>query len=100
MKNEHLPPIEIGKVIDLDPFAIEISGQSYNSKDFTIYVPAVDRIIQHNMINIANQTNAIVELGDLEIEPGDYARLFRLGDIVSVSDRGDTFVIHNRLVKL
>ena len=76
------PQLEIGEVVSLSPFAIEINGMKYSSTDFTIYVPCAD----------------ICRLLDIDFEPEDYMRIFKVGDMVSVTDRKDSLIVHNRLV--
>lgn len=99
-RDDKLPSVEVGKVTSIEPFKIQINGQEYSSENFTIYVPLVDRIMQHKIIDVVDHTKAIVEIGDLELEPGDYARLFKIGDLISVTDRGDSFIVHQRLIKV
>ena len=95
------PSSEIGKVIAVTPFLIfEINGQTYSSENFTMYVPAIDRIKQWRTISTNEHTEAYVDVGDLELEPDTYSRLFLVGDLIDVTDRGDTFIVHGRLVKL
>lgn len=99
-KDDKLPAVEVGKITSIEPFKIQINGQEYSSENFTIYVPRVDRIMQHQVIDVIDHARAIVEIGDLELEPGDYARLFKVGDLISVTDRGDSFIVHQRLIKV
>lgn len=110
-KGGRKPPTEIGVVTRLKPFAFTIGGQEYSSEDWTIYLPAVDRIKQYKDIEVETQDNnqadapttnkgkATVEIGDLELEPDFYSRRFLIGDLIDVTDRGDSFVVHGRLVK-
>ncbi|NLY09360.1 MAG: hypothetical protein GXZ11_05615 [Tissierellia bacterium] len=94
--------VEIGKVLKLKPFTFTINGSEYNSNDFTVYLPAVDRIKQHSEITCVTpdtiKGNATVDIGDLELDPDDYEKLFKVGDLIAVSDRGDSFIVHNRVV--
>lgn len=99
------PSTEIGRVIQTTPFfVLEINGQAYSSQNFTIYVPAIDRIKQWKPIKAVTPDEingtATVNIGDLEIEPDTYQRLFLVGDLIDVTDRGDSLVVHGRLVKL
>lgn len=92
-------PSEIGIVTKLDPFTFEINGQEYSSENFTIYLPAMDRIKQHK--NISTTTNRTdVKIGDLEMEPDNDYRMFLVGDLIDVTDRGNSFIVHGRLIKL
>lgn len=105
------PYSEIGIVTNLEPFSFTIGGQEYSSDNWTIYVPAVDRIIQYGKIDVTtndnnqadspttNQGEAKIEIGDLELEPDLYQRKFLVGDIIDVTDRGDSFIVHSRLVR-
>ena len=110
-KGGRKPPSEIGIVTRLKPFTFTIGGQEYSSEDWTIYLPAVDRIKQYEKIDVetkdnntadspaTNKVKAIVDIGDLELEPDLYERKFLVGDLIDVTDRGDSFVVHGRLVK-
>lgn len=101
------PASEIGKIISLTPhFVFSINGQKYSSEHFTVYVPAVDRIKQYEEIlgddletDIPYSQQITVDIGDLELTPDLYEMKFRVGDLIDVSDRGDTFIVHGRLVK-
>ena len=90
---------EIGVVTNLDPFAFRINGQEYSSANFTIYLPAMDRIKKHKKIS-ADTRNADVKIGDLEMEPDNDYRMFLVGDLIDVTDRGNSFIVHGRLVKM
>ncbi|MDU5912627.1 MAG: hypothetical protein E6Z19_12025, partial [Staphylococcus epidermidis] len=46
---------EIGIVTSIKPFAFSINDVEYSSKDFTIYLPAVDRIKQTDEIKVETQ---------------------------------------------
>lgn len=101
---------EIGVVTGLKPFSFEINGQEYSAKDFAVYLPAVDRIKQFEKIDVEtddpnphavymrNKGEAYVDIGDLELEPDKYERRFLVGDLIDVTDRGDSFIVHGRLV--
>lgn len=103
---------EIGIVTKLDPFAFTINGQEYSSENFTMYLPAVDRIRHFEKIEVQtvdpnpheirliNKGEAYVDIGDLELEPDLYEQRFLVGDLIDVTDRGDSFIIHGRLVKI
>lgn len=103
---------EIGIVTKLKPFAFTINGQEYSSEHFTIYLPAVDRIKQFEKIDVEtqdpnpegspriNKGEAFVDVGDLELEPDMFERRFLVGDLIDVTDRGDSFIVHGRLVKI
>jgi len=105
------PPSEIGVVTNLNPFSFIIGGQEYSSNDWAIYLPAVDRVKQYNKIEVTtndsntadtptvNKGEAVVPDGALELEPDLYARKFMVGDLIDVTDRGDSFVVHCRLVR-
>lgn len=99
-EDQKKPASEVGRVVSLSPFAIEINGAVYSSKNFAIYVPAIDRIKQYSEIPVIGNARAEVEIGDLELEPDSYARPFLVGDLVDVTDRGSSFVVHGRLVRL
>ena len=43
---------------------------------------------------------AYIEPGDLELEPDNYERRFLVGDLIDVTDRGDSFIVHGRLIKI
>jgi hypothetical protein len=103
---------EIGIVTGLDPyFTFTINGQEYSSEFFTVYLPAVDRIRHFERIDVEtydpnphetlriNHGEAYVDIGDLELEPDLYERRFLIGDLIDVTDRGDSFIVHGRLVK-
>lgn len=110
-KGGRKPPTEIGVVTRLKPFAFTIGGQEYSSEDWTIYLPAVDRIKQYEKIDVETKDNnpentsttnkgkATVNIGSLELEPDLYERKFLVGDLIDVTDRGDSFVVHGRLIK-
>ena len=112
---------EIGIVTAIDPhFKFKVNGQEYSSEHFTVYLPAVDRIKQYEAIEVqthvktkddnpegVSTTNigqgkgeAYLDIGDLELEPDSYERRFLVGDLVDVTDRGDSFIVHGRLVKI
>lgn len=103
---------EIGIVTKLKPFAFTINGVEYSSENFTIYLPAVDRIKQCEEIKVetqdpnphlahaVNKGKAFVDIGDLELEPDLYERRFLVGDLIDVTDRGDSFIVHGRLIKI
>lgn len=102
---------EIGIVTSIKPFAFTINGVEYSSENFVIYLPAVDRIKQEEKINVetqdpnpmghaVNKGEAFVDIGDLELEPDLYERRFLVGDLIDVTDRGDSFIVHGRLVKI
>lgn len=103
---------EIGIVTSIKPFAFTINGVEYSSENFVIYLPAVDRIRQFEDIKVETQdpnpsgihmTNtgkAFVDIGDLELEPDLYERRFLVGDLIDVTDRGDSFIVHGRLIKI
>ena len=103
---------EIGIVTSINPFAFSINDVEYSSKDFTIYLPAVDRIKQTEEIKVetpddnphlthtTNQGKAFVDIGDLELEPDQYEKRFLVGDLIDVTDRGDSFIVHGRLIKI
>lgn len=112
---------EIGVVTGLEPhFKFTINGQEYSSEFFTVYLPAVDRIRQFEKIEVetlvkTNDPNphevsrvntgqgkgeAYVDMGDLELEPDKYERRFLVGDLIDVTDRGDSFIVHGRLIKI
>lgn len=101
---------EIGVVTSVSPFAFKINGIEYSAKDWTIYLPAVDRIKQWEDIDVEtedpnpdtfrkNKGKAFVDIGDLELEPDLFERRFIVGDLIDVTDRGDSFVVHGRLVR-
>lgn len=95
---------EIGIVQAISPhFIFTINGEEYSSEFFTIYVPAVDRIKQEDEIKAITPDEingtATVEIGDLELEPDQYERRFSVGDLIDVTDRGDSFIVHGRVVK-
>ena len=95
---------EIGVVKATSPhFVFTINGEEYSSEFFTVYVPAVDRIKQKDEIKAItpDEVNgtATVEIGDLELEPDQYERRFLAGDLIDVTDRGDSFIVHGRLIK-
>lgn len=103
---------EIGIVTSIKPFAFTINGVEYSSENFVIYLPAVDRIKQWEEIRVetqdpnphlvhrVNKGLAFVDIGDLELEPDQYERRFIVGDLIDVTDRGDSFIVHGRLVKI
>lgn len=103
---------EIGIVTKIKPFAFTINGQEYSSEHFTIYLPAVDRIKQSKSIRVetkdsnpqntstTNKGEAFVDVGSLELEPDMFERRFLVGDLIDVTDRGDSFIVHGRLVKI
>lgn len=103
---------EIGIVTKLKPFAFTINGQEYSSEHFTIYLPAVDRIKQFEKIDVktedpnpkdsprTNEGEAFVGVGDLELERDMFEKKFLVGDLIDVTDRGDSFIVHGRLVKI
>lgn len=112
---------EIGIVTAIDPhFKFTINGVEYSSEDFTVYLPAVDRIRHFEEIyaetyvktedsnpheSFAINTGkgkgeAYVDIGDLELEPDKFERRFLVGDLIDVTDRGDSFIVHGRLVKI
>ncbi len=103
---------EIGIVTKLDPFSFTINGQEYSSEYFTIYLPAIDRIRQFekievetvdpnpHIVRLINKGEAYIDTGDLELEPDQYERRFLVGDLIDVTDRGDSFIVHGRLVKI
>lgn len=102
---------EIGIVTKLKPFAFTINGVEYSSENFAIYLPAVDRIKQEEEIKVetqdsnpqgfaVNKGKAFVDIADLELEPDCYERRFLVGDLIDVTDRGDSFIVHGRLVKI
>ena len=102
---------EIGIVSKLKPFAFTINGGEYSSENFVIYLPAVDRIKQFEEIKVetqdpnpqsfaVNKGKAFVDIGDLEMEPDCYERRFLVGDLIDVTDRGDSFIVHGRLIKI
>lgn len=99
---------EIGIIKQVKPHLIfTINGQEYSSEFFTVYVPAVDRIKQFEEIlgddletDIPYKQQITVDIGDLELEPDNFERRFLVGDLVDITDRGDSFIIHNRLVKV
>lgn len=102
---------EIGIVTKLKPFAFTINGVEYSSENFVIYLPAVDRIKQFEDIKVetqdsnpdgpaVNKGKAFVDIGDLEMEPDCYERRFLVGDLIDVTDRGDSFIVHGRLIKI
>ena len=112
---------EIGIVTAVEPyFKFKINGQEYSSEHFTVYLPAVDRIKQYEKIDVethvkttdSNPMNtpttnagkgkgeAYIEPGDLELEPDNYERRFLVGDLIDVTDRGDSFIVHGRLIKI
>ena len=41
-----------------------------------------------------------MDIGDLELEPDQYERRFIVGDLIDVTDRGDSFIVHGRLIKI
>ena len=112
---------EIGIVTALDPhFKFKINGQEYSSEHFAVYLPAVDRIRQFERVDVethvktkdnnperVSTTNigqgkgeAYIDIGDLELEPDNYERRFLVGDLIDITDRGDSFIVHGRLVKV
>ena len=103
---------EIGIVTKLDPFSFTINGQEYSSEYFTIYLPAIDRIRQFEKIEVEtvdpnphivrniNKGEAYIDIGDLELEPDKHERRFLVGDLIDVTDRGDSFIVHGRLIKI
>ena len=103
---------EIGIVTSIKPFAFTINGVEYSSENFVIYLPAVDRIKQWeeilvetqdsnpHLVPATNRGKAFVDIGDLELEPDQYERRFIVGDLIDVTDRGDSFIVHGRLVKI
>ena len=111
---------EIGIVTNLDPFSFSINGVEYSSEDFTMYLPAVDRIRHFEKIDVetyvktddpnphlSRMTNigkgkgeTYIDVGDLELEPDLFERRFLIGDLIDVTDRGDSFIVHGRLVKI
>lgn len=103
---------EIGIVTALKPhFKFTINGKEYSSEFFTVYLPAVDRIKQYEKIEVEtvdpnpgikriNDGEAYVDIGDLELEPDRYERRFLVGDLIDVTDRGDSFIVHGRLMKI
>lgn len=103
---------EIGVVTSLKPFSFTINGIEYSSENFAIYLPAVDRIKQLEEIEVetkdynpentpqTNKGKAMVDIGDLELEPDLYERRFLVGDLIDVTDRGDSFIVHGRLIKI
>lgn len=101
------PSSELGVVKSITPFFVfEINGQEYSSEFYTVYVPAVNRIKQFEEIigddkelDTPYQQKITVDIGDLELEPDLYEMKFRVGDLIDVTDRGETFVVHGRMVK-
>lgn len=98
---------EIGIVTSIKPFAFTINGQEYSSENFVMYLPAIDRIKQWEEIlgddlepNVPYDQQIHVDIGDLELEPDQYERRFIIGDLIDVTDRGDSFIIHGRLIKI
>lgn len=98
------PATEIGKIKALVPYlVVEVNGVEYSSQSFTFYVPAVDRVKQYGPISSTtpgdfSNGSVTVDVSDLELEPDGYERRFLIGDLVSITDRGDSFIIHCRLV--
>lgn len=104
---------EVGIVTAIEPhFKFTINGKEYSSEFFTVYLPAVDRIRHFEKIDadtvdpnphemrMINKGEAYIDIGDLELEPDKYERRFLVGDLVDVTDRGDSFIVHGRLVKI
>ena len=50
--------------------------------------------------NVPYDQQIHVDIGDLELEPDQYERRFIIGDLIDVTDRGDSFIIHGRLIKI
>lgn len=98
-QEQQKPAAEIGRVVALVPFTISIVDAVYSADQFTIYVPAIDRIKQYAPIATNDHTEAYVDIGDLELEPDHYPRAFRVGDLVDVTDRGDSLIVHGRVVR-
>lgn len=95
---------EIGIVVRTKPhFVFTINGHEYSSEFYKVYVPAVDRIKQEDVITAITPDHvngeAYVEYGDLELDPDLYERRFLPKDLIDVTDRGDTFIVHGRLVE-
>jgi len=112
---------EVGIVTAIEPhFKFTINGSEYSSEFFTIYLPAVDRIRHFEKIDVetyvktndpnphesfrvnngAGKGEAYIDIGDLELEPDKYERRFLIGDLIDVTDRGDSFIVHGRLIKI
>lgn len=104
---------EVGIVTAIEPhFKFTINGKEYSSEFFTIYLPAVDRIRHFEKIDVEtvdsnphevrliNKGEAYIDIGDLELEPDKYERRFLVGDLIDVTDRGDSFIVHGRLIKI
>lgn len=101
------PSSELGVVKSITPFFVfEINGQEYSSEFYTVYVPAVNRIKQYEEIlgddletNAPYKQQIKVDIGDLELIPDLYEMKFKIGDLIDVTDRGETFIVHGRMVK-
>lgn len=98
IQKQQKPSSEVGILKSVSPFVFTINGIEYSSEHFTVYVPAIDRIKQFKPV--AEGGDMPVKIGDFELEPDVYKREFRPGDLIDVTDRGDTFIVHGRLVKL
>lgn len=98
---------EIGVLKSVSPhFVFTINGVEYSSENFTVYVPAIERIKQWEDIlgddlepGTAYKQKVTVDIGDLELEPDLYEQRFLIGDLLDITDRGDSFIVHGRLVK-
>ncbi|OHW62163.1 hypothetical protein EUAN_12320 [Andreesenia angusta] len=92
--------IEIAVIVSLSPLAIEIEGQRYSSEHWNIFVPLNFKIVQESTISVVNHVEAIVEPYDLVNRADDRIIELKLGDLVSVVDRGDNFIVFNRVKKI
>ncbi|NLY20135.1 MAG: hypothetical protein GXZ08_02475 [Tissierellia bacterium] len=112
-KNENTNIIEIGELISVSPFFIfEINGVRYSSEHFEVYIEAGDRIQEYEEVwteghgygapaRVTHKTGQGDVLGNFEIVPDSTVnKKYKEGDLISVIDRGNSFIVLSRVYKL
>lgn len=92
--------IEVAIVTNTTPLTIEIEGQRYSSEHWSIFVPLNYKVVQNSNIPVLNHAEVIVEDYDLVNRADESTMELKKGDLVSVVDRGDNFIIFNRIKKV
>ena len=107
-KQENADKIEIATIINLSPFTIQIDDQQYDAVNFSIFAPMPMKIKEKRPIDIVTDPRPLPIVGHSRYKEYDLEEIFdhektlpfEVGDIISVVDKGATFIVLSVLVDM
>lgn len=100
-KNERQDSIEVATITNLSPFTIKIDSHEYDAINFTIFAPLPMKIEEKQKTEVIQKNALYPVIGETryaqynleEVFDTNKTMPFEVGQLVSVVDKGNTFIV-------